>query len=599
MAAQSAAPHRFSLTHLILSGLRHSPWLTAGALLFQALQTGAAVILPTLNADIINDGVATGDTGRVLELGGQMLLLTLAQGICTVIAVLCAASASMRLGRDLRHSLFRRVNAFSETQFSKFGTPTLITRNTNDVQQVQMLVLLGFTLMVSAPLMAVGGVIAAIRLDATLSLVLAVSVPVLLVIMVLAVGRMLPQFRTMQSRTDSINRIMREQLSGLRVIRAFVREPEERTRFGVANDALTHTSDVVGRLFAILFPVIMLVLNVSSVAVLWFGASRVDSGATSVGTLIAFLSYLMQVLMSVTMAAMISMMIPRAQVCAGRIHEVLALPPARASHPASTTPGGGTGASAPLPPTDRTVSFDAVSFQYPGAERPVLRDISFETKPGTTTAIVGSTGSGKSTLVRLIPRLFDATGGCVRIGGTPVGELADEDLWAQLGYVPQKAFLFSGTVASNLRLGAPEATDDELWLALRTAQAEAFVRELPEGLDAPVAQGGTNFSGGQRQRLAIARALVRRAGILIFDDSFSALDTATDAALRAALPEYTRDAVTFIVAQRISSIRDADQIAVLDHGGLAGLGTHAELLRTSRVYQEIATSQITAEEASE
>lgn len=574
------------LLRIIISHLRRRPWLATAALLFQVLQTIAAIMLPTLNADIINNGVAKADTGYILRTGGLMLLLTLAQGVCTVAAVYFGAKAAMLLGRDLRHELFGHANGFSERELSKFGAPSLITRNTNDVQQIQMLVLLMFTLLAAAPIMAVGGVIAAIRLDAALAWILAVSVPVLLVVMVFTVSRMVPQFKRMQTRIDAINRVMREQLSGIRVIRAFVREPEERARFTRANESLTDTSMVVGKLFATLFPIVMLVLNYSSVAVIWFGAQRVDSGATDVGTLVAFLSYLMQVLMSVMMATFMIIMIPRAQVCAERIQAVLS-----------------TETSVPVPATTESparlhrVDFRDAGFQYPGAERPVLSGISLSVLPGTTTAVVGSTGSGKSTLVKLVPRLFDATHGAVLVDGTDVRRFEPEDLWARIGYVPQKAFLFSGTVATNLRFGAPEATDDDLWAALRVAQADGFVREMAGGLDAPIAQGGTNVSGGQRQRLAIARALVRRPGILIFDDSFSALDTATDARLRAELPAFTAQTATIVVAQRISSIRDADQIAVLDHGTVVGLGTHAQLLDDCEVYREIVSSQLGAREA--
>jgi ATP-binding cassette subfamily B protein len=574
------------LLRIIISHLRRRPWLATAALLFQVLQTIAAIMLPTLNADIINNGVAKADTGYILRTGGLMLLLTLVQGVCTVAAVYFGAKAAMLLGRDLRHELFGHANGFSERELSKFGAPSLITRNTNDVQQIQMLVLLMFTLLAAAPIMAVGGVIAAIRLDAALAWILAVSVPVLLVVMVFTVSRMVPQFKRMQTRIDAINRVMREQLSGIRVIRAFVREPEERARFTRANESLTDTSMVVGKLFATLFPIVMLVLNYSSVAVIWFGAQRVDSGATDVGTLIAFLSYLMQVLMSVMMATFMIIMIPRAQVCAERIQAVLS-----------------TETSVPVPATTESparlhrVDFRDAGFQYPGAERPVLSGISLSVLPGTTTAVVGSTGSGKSTLVKLVPRLFDATHGAVLVDGTDVRRFEPEDLWARIGYVPQKAFLFSGTVATNLRFGAPEATDDDLWAALRVAQADGFVREMAGGLDAPIAQGGTNVSGGQRQRLAIARALVRRPGILIFDDSFSALDTATDARLRAELPAFTAQTATIVVAQRISSIRDADQIAVLDHGTVVGLGTNAQLLDGCEVYREIVSSQLGAREA--
>ena len=559
-------------------------WLVV---IFQLIQTVAALYLPTLNADIIDFGVAKGNTGVILSLGGVMLLITIVQIIATVIAVYFGAKAAMGMGRDLRAKIFDRVGAFSEREVTKFGAPSLITRTTNDVQQVQMLVLMAATMMVAAPLMAVGGVILAIQQDGTLAWLIAVAVPVLLLLVILIVSRMVPQFRKMQRRIDRINQVLREQLMGIRVIRAFVREPQEVARFDVANREVTDTTIRAGRLMALMFPVVMLVLNVSSVAVLWFGAFRIDSGQMQVGTLTAFLSYLMQILMSVMMATFMAVMVPRAAVCADRISEVLATDPS---------------VIVPLNPvteigTAGLIEFSDASFQYPGAELPVLSGLTFTVAPGTTTAIVGSTGSGKTTLLGLIARLFDVTGGSVRVSGFDVRELAPELLWGNIGLVPQKAYLFSGTIATNLRYGNPDATDDELWHALEIAQAADFVRAKPLGLDEPVAQGGTNVSGGQRQRLAIARALVRQPQIFLFDDSFSALDLRTDALLRRALDSQLGHTTRVIVAQRVASIRDADQILVLEDGAIVGAGTHEQLLESNSTYQEIVASQLSAEEA--
>ncbi len=565
----------------------YRPWLTV-VVLFQFLSVLAMLYLPTLNADIIDNGIARDDTGYILRFGGLMLAVSLGQIVCSVVAVRFGARTAMSFGRDVRAALFRRVGTFSTREVQELGAPSLITRTTNDVQQVQMLVLMSCTIAVSSPIMMVGGVIMALREDIGLGWILAVVVPALFLCVGFVVTRMVPSFRLMQVRIDEVNRVLREQITGIRVVRAFVREPHETARFGRANDDLTAVAVAAGRWMATMFPLVMLVVNVSSVGVIWFGGHRIDSGEMEVGALTAFLSYLMQILMSVMMATFMLMMVPRAAVCADRISEVLD------THTSVPTPEE---AIAPDPARRGELDLDHVTFAYPGAEEPVLADLTFSARPGQTVAVIGSTGAGKTTLVNLVPRLFDATSGEVRVGGIDVRRLEPELLWQQIGLVPQKAYLFSGTVRSNLQHGKPDATDEEMWAALEVAQGRDFVEALPEGLDAPVAQGGTNFSGGQRQRLAIARALVRKPGIYLFDDSFSALDLATDARLRAALRPETRDATVVIVAQRVSTIRDADLILVLEDGHVVGRGTHHELLADCATYQEIVTSQLTAEEA--
>lgn len=564
----------------------HWPLLVA-VVVFQLAQSIASLYLPTLNADIIDIGVATGDTGYILSTGAIMLAITLAQMACAIAAVYFGAKAAMALGRDLRNAVFTRVGEFSEQEVTRFGAPSLITRSTNDVQQVQMLVLMTCTLLVSAPILSVGGVVMAIQQDVELSWLIAVSVPVLLVAVGLIVVRMVPLFRKMQTRIDTVNRVLREQLTGIRVVRAFVREDVETERFARANEDVTDVALRAGRLMALMFPVVMLVLNVSSVAVIWFGAFRIQDGSMQVGTLIAFLSYLMQILMAVMMATFMVVMIPRAAVSADRISEVLSTessvkPPA---HPVNETTGRG------------ELELQGVGFAYPGAEQPVLTDVSFVARTGQTIAIIGSTGSGKTTLVNLLPRLFDATTGSVLVDGVNVRELNPDLLWGHIGLVPQKPYLFSGTVRSNLLYGKPDATESEMWQALTIAQAKDFVEEMDGALDAPISQGGTNVSGGQRQRLAIARALVKRPEFYIFDDSFSALDLATDARLRLALKRNTDGATMVIVAQRVSSIIDADQILVLEDGRIVARGTHEEMLETSETYQEIVSSQLAAEDA--
>ncbi|MFY1598127.1 ABC transporter ATP-binding protein [Micromonospora sp. WMMD737] len=573
------------LTRLLRTHLRpyHRP--LAAVVLLQFVGTMASLYLPSLNADIIDLGVARGDTGYIMRTGGWMLAVSLVQIVCSVAAVYLGARTAMAFGRDVRSSIFGHVNRFSAREVARFGAPSLITRNTNDVQQVQMLVLMSCTMLVAVPIMSVGGVVMALREDVGLSWLMLVSVPVLAVALWLIIRRMVPGFRLMQTRIDTVNRVLREQITGIRVVRAFVREPYETDRFATANADLTATALRIGRLMALIFPVVMLVLNVSSVAVLWFGAERVDAGAIQVGALTAFLQYLMQILMAVMMATFMLMMVPRAAVCAERIVEVL-------DTDSSVVP-------AARPVTEVTshgeLELRDVAFQYPGAAEPVLRDVSFRVTPGTTTAVIGSTGAGKTTLLSLVPRLVDATAGAVLVDGVDVRELAPDELWRRIGLVPQRPYLFTGTVASNLRYGNPDATDAELWEALEIAQARDFVEAMPEGLAAPIAQGGTNVSGGQRQRLAIARALVRRPEIYLFDDSFSALDLGTDARLRAALRPVTADAAVVIVAQRVSTIVGADQIVVLENGGVVGIGRHDELLLTCPTYAEIVASQNTTE----
>ncbi|GAA1661191.1 ABC transporter ATP-binding protein [Catellatospora bangladeshensis] len=555
--------------------------------LLQLVQTIANLYLPTLNADIIDHGVVTGDTGYIMRVGAGMLGVSLVQIICSIGAVYYGAQTAMALGRDIRADVFARVQSFSAREVGHFGAPSLITRTTNDVQQVQMLALMTFTMMVSAPIMMVGGIVMSLRLDVQLSGLLLAVLPALVIGIALIVARMRPLFRAMQTNIDEVNRVMREQITGIRVIRAFVRDRREQERFAGANTELTNVALAVGKLMAGMFPFVMLIINVSTVAVVWFGAHRIESGGMEIGELTAFLSYLMQILMAVMMATFMFVMIPRAEVCAERIEEVLdtessVVPPA-----APVVPSGLRG----------HLELRDVEFSYPGAEEPVLRNIAFTARPGETTAIIGSTGSGKSTLLHLVPRLFDATGGRVLVDDVDVRELDPQALSRTVGFVPQKPYLFSGTVASNLRYGKADATDEELWRALEIAQAKEFVEAMPEGLDAPIAQGGTNVSGGQRQRLAIARALVARPEIYLFDDSFSALDYATDAALRRDLARETADATVVIVAQRVNTIRDADRILVLDDGVVVGTGTHRELMSGNTTYREIVLSQLTEEEA--
>ncbi|MDQ1124170.1 ABC transporter ATP-binding protein [Microbacterium trichothecenolyticum] len=570
------------LAKLLIRYLSRYRWLLVALLIFQFAAAMASLYLPRLNADIIDQGVARGDTGYIWSQGSLMLVISLGQIIASVIATYFAARAAMAAGRDIRRDVFEKVSGFSERELSQFGAGSLITRNTNDVQQVQMLAMMGATMLVSAPLLAIGGIVMALQQDVGLSWLLGVAVPALLVVVALVIARMVPLFRSYQSKLDGVNRVMREQLTGVRVVRAFVRERIEEERFRDANTDIMVVGRKVGSLFVLLFPLAMLVLNVTVVGVIWFGGIQVDSGDVQIGTLFAFMQYVAQILMGVLMASFMTVMIPRAAVSAERIGEVLdshsAL--ARPAHPVSTFP------------TPGAVEFDDVAFAYPGAEAPVVSGISFAARPGETVAIVGSTGAGKTTLVSLIPRLFDATGGAVRIGGVDVREADLDVLWTSIGLVPQRPFLFSGTVASNLRFGREDATDDELWRALEIAQGRDFVEEMEGGLGARIAQGGTNVSGGQRQRLAIARAIVHRPAVLVFDDSFSALDLTTDARLRQALWRELPHVTKIVVAQRVSTITDADRIVVLEDGRMAGLGTHDELLETSDTYREIVASQL-------
>ena len=557
-------------------------------LLLQAVQSLATLYLPSLNADIIDKGIVLGNRHLIWAKGGEMLLFTLFQVIASVGAVYVGSKVAMGFGRDVRAGLFHQVTSFSAREVGELGgAPSLITRITNDVTQVQMFVQMTCTLFIAAPITCVGGIVMAIREDAGLSWIMVVSIPLLVGAIGLVVTRMIPQFRLMQERIDGVNKVLREQITGMRVVRAFVREPAERERFGRVNDDVTETALKAGRLQAFMFPIVMLVLNGSSIAVLWLGAGRISRGEMQIGALIAFLNYLTQILLAVMMATFIAVLAPRATVCAERINEVLDTPPS---------------VDDPADPTDvladrGTLELRHVGFHYPGAEEPVLDDISLVARPGETTAIIGSTGSGKSTLLHLVPRLYDATSGTVLVDGVDVRTLDLENLWRRIGLVPQRPYLFTGTVASNLRFAAPDATDDDLWEALTVAQAADFVRAMPDGLDSRISQGGTNVSGGQRQRLSIARALVKKPDIYIFDDSFSALDVVTDARLRAALEGETADAGVLIVAQRVSTIRDAETIVVLDDGRIVGVGSHDDLVVSCPTYAEIVESQFKAEEA--
>ncbi|MEY9926442.1 ATP-binding cassette subfamily B multidrug efflux pump [Catenulispora sp. GP43] len=555
-------------------------------LALQFVQTLCALYLPTLNADIIDDGVVKGDTGYVLKTGALMLVFSLLQISCSIGAVYFGAKTATALGRDLRGAIFDRVQAFSTREVGRFGAPSLLTRTTNDVLQVQMVVLMTFTMAAAAPVMLVGGVILALRQDVPLSGLLVAIIPALAIAIGIIIRRMGPLFRIVQVRIDKINGVMREQITGIRVIRAFVKDEQENERFGQANDAILEISLRVGKLMALMFPVVMTIVNFASVGVLWFGAHRIDSGGMQIGSLTAFLSYLMQILMSVMMTTFMFMMVPRAAVCADRISEVLETESSVVPPTASVAPQ-----------ISGTLELRGASFKYPGAEDCVLNNVSLNARPGETTAIIGSTGAGKTTLLNLVPRLADVTDGAVLVDGVDVREMDPKKLTESIAIVPQKPYLFTGTIASNLRYGRPDASEEELWQALETAQARDFVERMPEKLNAPIAQGGTNVSGGQRQRLAIARALVHKPEIFLFDDSFSALDYSTDARLRAALVDQTRESTVVIVAQRVSTIRNADRIIVLDQGVVVGSGTHSELMESNETYREIVLSQLTEEEA--
>ncbi|MGW3034825.1 ABC transporter ATP-binding protein [Streptomyces sp. NPDC001178] len=575
------------LIRLLRTYLRPYKKPIALLVLLQFLQTCATLYLPTLNAHIIDNGVVKGDTGYILSFGALMIGISLAQVVCNIGAVYYGAKTASAVGRDIRAAVFDRVQSFSAREVGQFGAPSLITRTTNDVQQVQMLALMTFTLMVSAPIMCVGGIVLALGLDVPLSGVLVAVVPTLGICVTLIVRRLRPLFRAMQVRLDTVNRVLREQITGNRVIRAFVRDAYEKDRFRKANTDLTEMQLATGNMLALMFPIVMTVVNLSSIAVVWFGAHRIDSGGMAIGDLTAFLAYLMQIVMSVMMATFMFMMVPRAEVCAERIEEVL---------------GTSSSVVPPVAPVTELrrhghLEIRGAGFRYPGAEEPVLKGIDMVARPGEVTAVIGSTGSGKSTLLGLVPRLFDATDGEVLVDGTDVATLDPKLLARTVGLVPQKPYLFAGTVATNLRYGNPDATDEELWHALEVAQAKEFVERLENGLDSPIAQGGTNVSGGQRQRLAIARTLVQRPEIYLFDDSFSALDYATDAALRAALARETAEATVVIVAQRVATIRDADRIVVLDEGRVVGTGRHHELMADNETYREIVLSQLTEAEA--
>jgi len=566
---------------LLRQYVRPYRWLLTVVAGLQVISTLASLYLPTINAQIIDDGVAKGDTDRIAELGVIMLGVTAMQVVCAVGAVRFGSRAGMGFGRDLRSAIFHHVTGLSAEETARFGAPTLLTRTTNDVQQIQLLVAMTCTMLITAPIMSVGGIVMAVHQNAGLSWLLVVAVPVLGLANYWIIGHLLPLFRNMQRLIDGINRVMREQLSGIRVIRAFAREPLERERCAKASQDLSDTALSVGRWQALMLPVTTLVINVSSVALIWFGGKRIDDGEMRVGSLVAFLSYFMQILMAVLLVTIILVLLPRAAVCAERITEVLSTVPAITSpeHPRRPEKVAG------------EIRFEKATFRYPGADRPVLQDVSFIARPGTTTAVVGSTGSGKSTLVSLICRLYDLTGGAVVVDGVDVRDYDIDQLWSAIGLVPQRGYLFSGTVAENLRYGKADATDGEMWEALRVAAADGFVSAHPEGLDMPVAQGGINFSGGQRQRLAIARAVIRRPAVYLFDDAFSALDVHTDARVRAALREVSADATVLIVSQRISTVAEADQVVVIDDGAVVGTGTHESLLVDCPIYAEFADSQ--------
>jgi ATP-binding cassette, subfamily B, multidrug efflux pump len=572
------------LVSLLRSKLSKYKGLLVLVLVFQATQAFAGLYLPTLNADIIDNGVARGDTGYIWRIGGWMILISVAQLLFAVTAVRVGSRVAMAFGRDVRADLFHHVNHFSAREVAKFGAPSLITRITNDVQQVQMLVIMTCTLLLSAPFTAIGGVVLALRQDVSLSWIIAVSMPAVAILFAILIQKLIPTYRKIQEYLDRINEILREQLTGIRVVRAFVREPEEIERFREGNQDLTTTSLYSGRMQALMFPMINVLVNLSTVAVVWFGANRIASGEMKVGAMVAFISYLVQILMAVMMASFIAVMIPRAAVSADRIQEVLQT---SSSVVIAENPVRALSQRAKIVMSD-------VGFAYPGAEQPVLRDVNVELGPGETLAVIGSTGAGKTTLVNLITRLFDVTEGSVTLDGVNVRDLDPHALWSRVGFVPQKPYLFSGTVASNLQFGKEDATEEEMWEALRIAQAEDFVRAMPGGLQARIVQGGVNVSGGQRQRLAIARALVRKPEVYIFDDSFSALDLTTEANLRAALAPFTRDAAVVIVGQRVSSIRNANKIMVLEDGAVVGLGTHDELLTSCATYEEIVHSQAMA-----
>ena len=575
------------LLRLLRTYLRPYGKQLSAVVLLQLAGTIASLYLPTMNGEIIDRGVARGDTTVVLELGGVMLAIAAFQIGCSLLAVFIGARVAMAYGRDVRGGVFHHVGRLSAREVGKFGAPSLITRTTNDVQQVQMLVLMSVTMMLTAPIMCIGGIVMALREDLALSKLLLVCIPALAGSVGIIIGQMIPKFRAMQPKIDTVNRVLREQITGMRVVRAFVREPAEAERFDGANGDLTNIALRIGKLQALMWPTVMLVFNASQVAVWWFGAHRVASGSLETGALAAYMGYLMQILVGVMMTTFMSIMIPRAAVCAERIVEVLDTKPEVAPPDKPVVPESLTG----------TVELRGVEYRYPGATAPVIADISFIAKPGEVTAIIGSTGAGKTTMLELIPRLSDPTAGQVLVDGVDVREREPEELWARIGMVPQRAYLFSGTVASNLRFGNPDATDEQLWHALELAQGKDFVAAMPQGLESPIAQGGTNVSGGQRQRLAIARALLREPAVFLLDDAFSALDLATESRLRQAIAPRLAKSAVIVVAQRVASIRHAQQILVLDGGKLVGKGTHAQLVQTCPTYAEIVTSQTEEQEA--
>jgi ATP-binding cassette subfamily B multidrug efflux pump len=586
VAAPAGTGDRHRMTRLLTRFLRPYRRALVFVIFLLLVQAIANLYLPDLNADIINNGVLKGDTGYIISTGAFMLAVTLLLAIASIVSVYWGSKTAMAFGRDVRSAIFGKVQDFSQTEVNLYGTPSLITRNTNDVQQVQQVVALALNMMISAPMMAIGGIIMALRQDVPLSGLIVIIVPIMGLVIGLLMVRVVPLFMAMQVKIDRINQVVRETLSGIRVIRAFVRTEHEEQRFDAANQDLTRTALSVNRIFAVMIPTLMGIFNLSAVAIMWFGSIRVDSGAMQIGNLTAFLMYIMQILMSVMMATIMFVMVPRAAVSAGRIQEVLETQPSVEDPAVPAAPSAAHG----------FVEFRDVEFRYPGAEHPVLRGISFSAGPGETTAIVGSTGSGKSTLINLVPRFYDVTSGSVLVDGVDVREMRQEDLWRKVGVVPQQAFLFNGTVASNVRYGDPDATDDEVMHALEVAQGREFVMEMPDGLAAPITQGGSNVSGGQRQRLAIARALAKRPEVYIFDDSFSALDFKTDSMLRAALRQELDSATVIIVAQRVGTIMTADRIVVMDDGMVVGIGTHAELMETCPTYREIVFSQLSEAE---
>ncbi|MEE1617906.1 ABC transporter ATP-binding protein [Brachybacterium sp. J144] len=575
-----------TLLRLALRAVRPYWLWIALVVLFQIGGVVAALYLPTLNADIIDDGVAQADVDVIWELGRLMLLISLGNIIALIAANYFAARSAMRVGQDLRSQVFDRVSSFSPREMAEFGTPSLVTRSTNDVQQVQMLVFFTLNMLVQAPVTGIGGVVLALRVEPGMAWLIAVMVPVMLIAVGTLILRAAPLFKQMQGRIDDINGVLREQITGIRVLRAFVREDRERERYGEVNHELTELNRRIGLLMILINPIIMFLLNISSVLVLLVAAPRIDAGQMEVGSITAFIAYLMQILIAVMMATFMTMMIPRAMVSAERISAVLGTETSVVQRTDGVREIEG-----PI-----ELSFDSVSFTYPGAERPVLEDISFTARAGQTVAIIGGTGAGKTTLLNLVPRLMDATEGRVLLNGHDVRDLDARVLWDRVGLVPQRPYLFSGTVASNLRFGRPDADEQELWHALTVAQGRDFVAAMPQQLDSPIAQGGTNVSGGQRQRLCIARALAAKPSLFLFDDSFSALDLTTDARLRAALAPETEDALVLIVAQRVTTIVGADLILVLDNGRVVAQGTHPELLESSETYREIVRSQGVEEE---